>query len=825
MMIHLLASLLGAGLFFLQRFFPVTSLLLSGIFLAVAGCLRPGAAGRGRAAPRALLSLLLLVLFFAAGFLRAKVMYFPPPSMENLAGESILVHGTARASAASLPSTPGIVSQVMEVSAAEDGKGIPLRISELRVAGITALDPNRLYSVQVRIPGDAFSLNPGSGGHLPGGYATQVRDLGPVGPGLFRTARLKLNHFLRDRFSAEAAPFLMSLVTGDRSLLPREMSNSFNATGLAHVLSISGAHFGLLLLVLYKTLMVLVKLLPYRMLAKITLCCSPSQIAAVVSIPCIAGYLGLSDMSFPAVRSFLMIALFLCGLVVQRRGFWLNTLLVAAASIVFVRPDSLLDLSFQLSFIAVLCIGMVAAQDAGEEKRVRPAGDDSPSSPAGALSSLVPRCRALGAALFSYTRTSVLVSAAATLGTAPLVAYYFHYFSLVSPFTNLVITPMIGFLILPAALLSSFVYLVSGYFPFLSAIDGITRLVLAFVQQCAQWRFAEVRVPAFPGALLVVFYGALFLSVAFAFRRRNPERSGAGAGFLALPLALVAVMVLVVVSLTKPPGQRGIRVTYLDVGQGDAAVVELPDGKTLVVDTGRNGLQVGDYLRYRGIRRIDALVLSHGQADHAGGARSVAGNFILGEIWDNGRMTYRGFPVDIRRRSVQRGDVAEGEGYSLTVLHAYEGFYTAGTERAGMNNDSLVLKIQGRRNAFLFTGDIEQEGGEDLLHLGDHLRSAVLKVPHHGSRFSAGADFFRAVAPHIAVISVGRGNRYGHPHRETLGMLGAVQVFRTDRDGAVGIREREDGRLEVQTWKDYLMREAGESGEEWRNIGRLFRIW
>lgn len=821
MTIYFLAFLWGAGLFSLQRFFPVASLLLAGFSLATAGLLRRGDSGRNRAGPRALFSLLLLVLFSSVGFFRAKALYLPPPSLENLAGERILVRGTARSAAAPLPSAPGMFSQVMEVSAAVDRNGSPLHFRELRIAGPAPLTPGRLYAAQVRIPGDAFSLNPGGGGHLPGGYAVQVRDLGPVAPGLFGAARLKLNLFLRDRFSAEAAPFLMSLVTGERSFLTRETNNSFNATGLAHVLSISGAHFGLLLLVLYRTLTALVKMLPYRMLARITLFFSPSQIAAVASVPCIAGYLGISDMSFPAVRSFLMIALFLFGLIVQRKGFWLNTLLFAAASIVFVRPDSLLDLSFQLSFLAVLCIGMATERGAGKVKEAPPEENAPPSSPAGPFSSLLRRCCALGAVLIAHARMSVLVSAAATLGTAPLVAYSFHYFSLVSPLTNLVITPLIGVLILPAALLSSFVYLVSGFFPFLPVIDSSTRFVLAAVQQCAHWRFAAARVPAFPGALLVAFYGALFLSVAFAFRRGKQERRWTGARFLALPLALVSVIGMVVVSPAHPSGQKGIRATYLDVGQGDAAVVELPDGKTVVVDTGRSGLQVGDYLRYRGISRIDALVLSHGQADHAGGVRFLAENFVLGEIWDNGRTAYRGLPAAVPRRSIQRGDVAEGEGYSLTVLHAYEGFYTAGGESAGTNNDSLVLKVQGRRSAFLFTGDIEQEGGEDLLNLGRHLRSAVLKVPHHGSRFSAGADFFDAVAPDIAVISVGRGNRYGHPHRETLGMLGAARVFRTDRDGAVGIREGEDGRLEVRTWRDCLMREA----EEWRNLGRLFRVW
>ncbi|MBI3592409.1 MAG: DNA internalization-related competence protein ComEC/Rec2, partial [Nitrospirae bacterium] len=606
------------------------------------------------------------------------------------------------------------------------------------------------------------------------------------------------------------------IITGERSLLTKEMNNAFNVTGLAHILSISGAHFGLLFFFLFKTFRFLINRIPYKALVRLTLYFTPSQVASVLCMPFMIGYLGISTTSFPAIRSFIMILLFLFGLLLQRKGFYLNTLLFAAFIIVLMQPDSILDLSFQLSFIAVLCIGIVAEKIGNKDRQ----GD---------------RVKFYSAAV-SHLRSSMLISIAATAGTAPLVAYYFHYFSLVSPLTNLVFTPVIGFIILPISLVSSFIFLVFGAFPLHSLIDAITRFVLESIAYVAQWKFVDVRIPAFPLILLIMFYLGILAHVLFDIRKdRQPtgnnkasQNKASGNDYLlsiVLPMS-IAVVPIIFFSGSSLFGQKGIKITHLDVGQGDAAVVELPDKRTLVMDTGKSGFQVGEFLRYRGIREIEAVVISHGQFDHAGGVRYLLNNFQVNEIWDNDLLVYKaGFPNGVRHRGLNRGDITEGRGYRIAALHPYNGFYPGDSKDSDENNDSLVLEIQGRNNSFLFTGDIEKAAEENLAYLGDYLKSSVLKVPHHGSRSSASEAFFRAVSPKIAVISAGRRNMYGHPHSETIEMLGNAKILRTDRDGAIGISELPDGRLKVRTWGEFQFSEAKSLEDEVMNFKRLFWIW
>ncbi|MDP2277402.1 MAG: hypothetical protein Q8K51_04175, partial [Nitrospirota bacterium] len=179
----------------------------------------------------------------------------------------------------------------------------------------------------------------------------------------------------------------------------------------------------------------------------------------------------------------------------------------------------------------------------------------------------------------------------------------------------------------------------------------------------------------------------------------------------------------------------------------------------------------------------------------------------------------------IVRRILERGDVIEGKGYKIYVLHPYKEFYTMnGDSDNGDNNSSLVLKVEGSKKAFLFTGDIKEEAQDDIIHLGKWLKSDVVKVPHHGGRTSAYKPFYDVASPEIAVISAGRDNAFGHPHHETLEMLEDAKIYRTDMNGAVKIIEK-DGSLEVKTHRDYRFSKTKNLAGEIKNIKRLFRVW
>jgi competence protein ComEC len=757
--------------------------------------------------------LILIIIIAVAGFYYARLFHNPSPFNLDIEGKTLEIKGSPKSEAVPLSFHQDMFSQIVSIDSALDNEDRYLNIQEMRIISNSILMHDRTYLIRARVPGDIFS-NPGNIRNIISGYALEVHDTGSADTGIFGKARSRLNDFMKNNFSSETAPFLMSIITGERSLITREMNNAFNVTGLAHILSISGAHFGLLFFILFKIFNFLIKMLPYRILVRLTLYFTPSQIAAAACIPSMIGYLCISSMSLPAIRSFIMITLFLIGLFIGRKGFWLNTLLFAAAVILIIQPDSILDISCQLSFIAVLCIGLVAEQQRHSNSEEQQAG---PLSAKKFFSSAI-----------QYFKISMLISLAATIGTAPLVAYYFHYFSVISPLTNLIITPVIGFVILPLSLISSFIFLISNIFPLQSLIDSFTAFVMDLIRHIAQWNFVDIKIPAFPSVLLFIFYlGILIYTVmnvknsSEAAIQKKPSRI---VFKILMPLS-IALIPLIIYTGIKLFEHQGLRITHLDAGQGDTAVIELPDSRVLVLDTGRNGLQTGNFLRYRGIKKVDVIILSHGHPDHVGGLEYLLDNFSVAGIWDNNRLKYiDGLPEGISHRGLQRGDIVEGAGYKITVLHPYDGFYTMYSHGDDANNDSLVFKLQCR-NAFLFAGDIGAEAEEDLTHLKEYLKSAVLKVPHHGSRTAASEEFFNAVLPQIAMISAGRKNIYGHPHEEMLEMLQNARILRTDMDGAIGLQEMSDGTIKIKTWKEFQLTEAKTMAEEFMNLKKLFWVW
>lgn len=805
---YLIAFIYGTAIFYIHKFFLFTSLFLSFFLFLLIFFKRK---------EQRFFSFLFYILSTAivavSGFYYAKHSDIHEVSLSEIAGKTLEIQCTAKTEAAALNPEKNKFRQTVEIKKAfnEDGRAINLK--EMMLFSDSILNHDNIYLIKARIPRDSYFLNPGSS-NMPLGYSIEIEEIGRDHRGFFKDLRIKLNQFIKGNFSSESAPFLLSIITGERSLLTKEMRDAFNVTGLAHILSISGAHFGLLFFILFKLFKFVIKALPYALLVRLTIYFTPSQIAAILCIPFMIGYLGISNMSAPSIRAFIMIILFLFGLLIHRKGFWINTLLLAAISIILIQPDFITELSFQLSFIAVLCIGL-----ATEWKIV------AQSSP-----------------LLRYFTSALKISLAVTIGTAPLVAYHFHYFSVISPVSNLIITPIIGFVILPLSLVFSFVFLVSGAFPFYSFIDAITVFVLDVIKHMGQWSFIDIKIAAFPPVLLLAFYSGILIYVLFYYFTtqsdyrmtilvRNEEKKAENKpiAYRLLPIAIsagVAILPIVFYAGIKLFEHKGISITYLDIGQGDSAVIELPDNKKVLIDTGRKGFQVAEFLKYRGIRVIDAIILSHSSSDHTGGLWHLIKNFKIKEVWDNGMLIYpEELPEDIIQKKLKRGDVFEGDGYKIVILHPYDGFYTMKSKGNDENNNSLVLKIQGAKKSFLFTGDIEEEAQEDLSHLGDYLESDVLKVPHHGSRTSASEIFLNVVSPEIAIISVGRNNIYGHPHVEIIDMLRNLKVFRTDRDGAVSIRELADGRIEVKTWNEFQLKEVVNIRDELLNFKKLFSVW
>ncbi len=242
--------------------------------------------------------------------------------------------------------------------------------------------------------------------------------------------------------------------------------------------------------------------------------------------------------------------------------------------------------------------------------------------------------------------------------------------------------------------------------------------------------------------------------------------------------------------VNQPLSEDKMRVHFIDVGQGDSALIELPHGKTMLVDAGEaeESENISAYIKEKGIEKIDFLVGTHPHSDHIGGLAGVIENFEVGNIYmpkvlhnsatfENLLNCIKGKGLTVK--SPMAGEIIyEADGVKIKVLSPMESHYDE------LNNYSIVLEIIYGDKSFLLTGDAENQILNKIQTSG---KVDVLKVSHHGSYTANGKRFYNRIMPRYAVISVGYPNRYGHPHRETLNVLEEynIKFFRTDKDGTV----------------------------------------
>jgi competence protein ComEC len=575
-----------------------------------------------------------------------------------------------------------------------------------------------------------------------------------------------------DEAFPQTARLLVPLLLGQRVRLDDAWRDAFVETGTMHLLVISGSHVGVVALLLEGLLRLLG--VPWRVRPWLTA-------AGVGAYSLIVGW------DPPVARATLMAWAVLGALLLGRVVSWWNVLAAAVLLLLWVNPQQLFDPGFQLSVGAVASLLLfarpgAAALHAGLQ-RVRP--------------SWLRRYLAIGAAS----------TTAVWLGLWPILAWYFHLVSPVSMLANLLVAPLVGVLV-GAGMLGLLISTVADGVLRAAAgpIEALVRLTVACVQWCQRLPggFWYIGQPA--GWVVAGYYGL------WAATLRQRAR-GRPAGWCAVAWMAGVVLCLVAAAVGEARARRWLTVECLDVGHGDAAVIRTPGGQTLLLDAGTpqaGGSRVLPYLHGRGLRRLDALILTHGDEDHIGGAAPVLERLPVRRLLTNGglddTMAGRRLLRLARARAVPATRLTAGmafeerSGFRVDVLHPPWAF-VPGTPPAG-NENSLVLRLTMGRVRILLTGDLDGSGLAWLLGGGADLRAEVLKMPHHGSALEPWTGrFLDAVDPSAAIISVGRLHRL--PSSQTLEALAErrVPVLSTRRRGAV--RVRTDGRrLEIRTPRD-----------------------
>ena len=610
------------------------------------------------------------------------------------------------------------------------------------------------------------------------------------------------------------AQLVKGILLGKRSDIPSETLDTFRNSGTFHVLAVSGLHVGLIAGFCYFGFS------RFRF---------PQKLVCLLTIIAVLIYAGLIGFRPSVFRAALMAILFLSATLIDRDTDIFNLLAFAALVLLLLNPHQLWDVGFQLSFVAVASIVYFVPK---MEKPLRHLWEDTSESAEEDLSKLTKfRHKAVKWFVLSY-----LVTFAAQIGTAPLIAY--HFFRtyplgmLVGPFAvglvSLIVAMGMGSIGISLAWLplAKFLYALNhvvisifllglvcislAWLPLAKLFSllnqGIISLFLQLIGMFGQaWGVMKLTPPTFGGFVL---YIAVCLGLAHWQWVRSQWKVASLIG-----LSIVAIWVW---DAAFHERGRLLEVVTLDVGQGDAAVVRFPDNRAMLIDGGiwrtyydaqkqeMADYDVGEriiepYLDYHGIRKLDMVVLTHLDQDHGGGLGYILEHFEVSRLLGLSEVPVDS-QTDRRLRAIAEarnipytfpyaGEIALTPTATLHLLHPIDAASTNLLD-ADKNDDSLVIKLSYGEVDVLFTGDIGKAAEARLIASGQDLRSEVLKVPHHGSRTSSTAPFLDAVRPRCAIVSLGEGNLYQFPHPEVVARYEAreCRLWRTDVSAAITLR-------------------------------------
>jgi len=572
----------------------------------------------------------------------------------------------------------------------------------------------------------------------------------------------EIGRFIMGRLPETEGGVLKALLIGDIANIPQQVKDQYSRTGVNHILSISGFHVGIIALALCQLWFVVSRFFPI-----VLLYCNFRRLALLFSLPLIIYYLFLSGAAPATARSVIMLCLLATGLMLERESDPLNSLALAAFALLLINPANLYDISFQFSFLALW-----------------------------GLTVLTPLLAKPFSSITTDWQYNLVLFTAASIAAVSVtllpVAYYFQQSSLTGIISNFFIVPLLGY----GAVVTGFTAI-----PFIwlfppaagALLTGAGFLITVsnrIIDLLAKVPTLPVFIPS--GAeIALLLVGLLLVTVI----RNSPARS-----------ALTVTVPLFLVLLHQIPAQENdfsLRIDFLSVGQGESTLITFADKRRMLIDGGgalhEAGWDIGRQLllptlRKMGVKRIDYLVLTHAHPDHLQGVKAVAEALPVGEFWESGlnsgegyrslkeALARQGAPIKIMNSASPPRDIS---GTQVKCLYPLQ----RGMSTGDLNETSLVIRLDSGKFSALFTGDIGFDAEARLLGNRSNLRSTLLKIPHHGSRYSTGPDFLDAVSPEIATISAGYKNNFGLPAAETVEQLAAkgILLYRTDLDGTITV--------------------------------------
>jgi len=581
--------------------------------------------------------------------------------------------------------------------------------------------------------------------------------------------RRRSESVLESSLDRESAALIRSVFLGQAQRLDYNTRRNFVPCGLAHVFAVSGLHIGILLWVLDT----FVRLFGPR-----------PAVRSIVLIAALWVFCAMVGFRASAVRASVMFSALLASHFLGYKVEPLTALAAAALVILGANPRALHQAGFQLSLLAMASVILLKPPLDGWLRLNEEKENGHP--------------RASAAFVNRHVLSYLTLVIAAQVGVLPFLAQYYHRIPLLGILSNLAAAPLVWTIIATTVLLHA----TAAVFPwaaglFADALALFSHILLGLVRLWSKLPAVSILTPPWP-----IWAGAGYYLLLFGWailpREPSPFFEARQKARLWIAMAAVAAWVAWAPIVLGGAG-GGLRATFLDVGQGDSCVVELPAGAVVLVDGGDSRIRAGEFvvvpfLESRGIEHIDAVIATHPDSDHVGGLLAVFRDCEVDWLIEGpGRGKSRAYrrlveaavAEGAKRYTVYAGDWIEAPMGARVVFLSPR----RGAAYSQLNNLSLAFMIDWRDCEILMVGDIERAAERDLTASGADLECDVLKVAHHGSASATSAAFLARAKPQLAVISCGRNNPYGHPRPEVLERLtsAGAAIARTDRDGAVTV--------------------------------------
>lgn len=613
--------------------------------------------------------------------------------------------------------------------------------------------------------------------------------------------RQKIAEFLDSTLDRETSGLYRAILTGDKAGVPPSIIEDFKAAGCIHILAISGMHMGLLAMLSTITINWLL-----TRSTRVILTIPVFKTAALLTLLPLTCYALIAGFNIPVVRSLIMAAVFIAAVLFDRQKSLASNIALAGLLILIWRPTSLFTASFQLSFTAVVAIAVIYG-------KIRDLIFPSQSDPPGTRNTFL-------AVLKRWILAGALISAAAIVGTAPLLIYHFNRLSIFSPLTNLIVEPLVCFWSLIIGLFACIALPVS---------PGLAGILF----QAGGWGLkAAARICALfaplPGSSLIFATPSLieicaYFTLLIVLCRKNQR--------LRPILVLLLILFLAGYPVIKKIEQRfstDTTITFLDVGQGSATLAEFPGGKTVLMDGGGPDTErfntgrdiIAPFLWKKHLTRLDSVIISHPHADHYNGLFFILKHFRPKTLWLNGQPSRepdfqkllalaRKMAVDIRIPPTGGLLLQAGTSGIRCVANPFQDLGDRenrhpADEYGDRNVNSLVLRIYSEDKSFLLPGDIDRNMEKNLIAEGVELQADVLLSAHHGSNTSNSLEFLKAVSPRDLIISTGRNNPFNYPAPETIERCrqAGIRALSTAWDGTISYTISKEGRIKLRLYNN-----------------------